>query len=199
MAVDRGGDSRKTDHVKRRRFSFGVGPSRQPCYWPWPALPIGASRIRPGTRWEVVRLAGSPSVGGKPIRGAGRIGAGEWIETDATSRATVKVGEIGSVEVAPGTRLRVVTARPGEHRLALARGEIRAKISAPPKLFFVDTASGTAVDLGCEYTLDRRSAVLVYSASPRAGCRFSGRGWNRWCRRARVAGRGRNPAGDSVL
>jgi hypothetical protein len=47
----------------------------------------------------------------------------------------------------------VVTARPGEHRLALARGEIRAKISAAPKLFFVDTASGTAVDLGCEYTL----------------------------------------------
>jgi hypothetical protein len=46
-----------------------------------------------------------------------------------------------------------VTARPSEHRLALARGEIRAKISAPPKLFFVETASGTAVDLGCEYVL----------------------------------------------
>jgi hypothetical protein len=48
----------------------------------------------------------------------------------------------------------VVTARPGEHRLALARGEIRAKISAPPRLFFVETASGTAIDLGCEYTLN---------------------------------------------
>jgi hypothetical protein len=58
------------------------------------------------------------------------------------------------VEVAPNTRLRVVTARPGEHRLALARGEIRAKILAAPRLFFVDTASGTAVDLGCEYTLN---------------------------------------------
>jgi hypothetical protein len=46
-----------------------------------------------------------------------------------------------------------VTNRPEEHRLALARGEIRAKISAPPRLFFVDIASGTAVDLGCEYTL----------------------------------------------
>jgi len=60
---------------------------------------------------------------------------------------------IGSVEVAPNTRVRVVTTRPDEHRLSLARGEIRAKISAPPKLFFVDTASGTAVDLGCEYDL----------------------------------------------
>jgi len=81
------------------------------------------------------------------------IGAGDWIETDAISRASVQVGRIGTVEIAPGTRVRVVVARPGEHRLALAKGEIRAKISAPPELFFVDTASGTAVDLGCEYAL----------------------------------------------
>jgi Putative zinc-finger/FecR protein len=100
---------------------------------------------QPGMRWEVVRLDGS---------GAGHIRAGEWIETDSRSSASIKVGQIGSVEVAPNTRVRVVTARPGEHRLALARGEIRAKISAPPRLFFVDTASGTAVDLGCEYTLN---------------------------------------------
>jgi hypothetical protein len=101
-----------------------------------------------GTRWEVVRL---DEIGG--VRGVGRAGAGEWIETDTSSRARVKVGEIGSVEVAPNSRVRVVTARPGEHRLALQSGEIRAKITAPPRLFFVDTASGTAVDLGCEYKL----------------------------------------------
>jgi len=106
------------------------------------------------TRWEVVRIDGSPSVAAKPIRGAARIGAGDWIETDAISRAMLKVGEIGSVEVGPNTRVRVVTERPGEHRLALAKGEIQAKISAPPKLFFVETASGTAVDLGCEYALN---------------------------------------------
>jgi anti-sigma factor RsiW len=103
--------------------------------------------------WEVTRLDGSPAVGAKHIRVSGRITAGEWIETDSRSRATVKVGQIGSVEVTPNTRVRVVTARPGEHRLALAYGEIRARISAPPRLFFVDTASGTAVDLGCEYAL----------------------------------------------
>jgi hypothetical protein len=101
-----------------------------------------------GARWDVVWLAG---------HGSARIGAGEWIQTDARSRARVEVGAIGSVigsvEVTPNTRVRVITTRPDEHRLALARGEIRAKISAPPKLFFVDTASGTAVDLGCEYDL----------------------------------------------
>lgn len=109
---------------------------------------------RAGARWEVLRLAGTPVVGTTPVRGAGRIGPGEWIETDAVSRASVKIGAIGSVEVAPNTRLRVVTARAGEHRLALAHGQIQASISAPPRLFFVETASGTAVDLGCEYTLN---------------------------------------------
>lgn len=78
----------------------------------------------------------------------------EWIETDAQSRVVVKVGAIGTVEVEPNTRVRVVTDRASEHRFALAHGEIRASISAPPKLFFVDTASGTAVDLGCEYSLN---------------------------------------------
>jgi hypothetical protein len=117
-----------------------------------------------GTRWEVVRIGGAPLVGAKPIQGAGRVGAGEWIETDRVSRAMVKVGNIGSVEVAPNTRVRVVTARAGEHRIALARGEIRAKILAPPRLFFVDTASGTAVDLGCEYELstDEEGSGLLH-------------------------------------
>jgi hypothetical protein len=140
--------SRQTPAVLRWRWAFAatvVLALGGAAYWRL-ALPSG-------TRWEVARLAGSPSVGTKPLSGVGQIGAGEWIETDARSRATVKVGEIGSVEVAPNTRVQVVTARAGEHRLALARGEIRATISAPPKLFFVDTASGTAVDLGCEYTL----------------------------------------------
>jgi hypothetical protein len=84
----------------------------------------------------------------------------QWIETDDHSRVTVKVGEIGSVEVEPGTRLRIVTERPDEHRFALAHGAIRATISAPPKLFFVDTASGTAVDLGCEYALNANELGL---------------------------------------
>lgn len=108
---------------------------------------------RAEARWEVVRLAGTPLVAKQTIAGSGRVGMGEWIETDAKSRASVKIGQIGSVEVEPNTRVQVLVARPAEHRLALARGEIQAKISAPPRLFFVDTVAGTAVDLGCEYAL----------------------------------------------
>jgi Putative zinc-finger/FecR protein len=93
--------------------------------------------------WQITRLDGSTA----------RIGAGEWIETDGRSHATIQVGTIGSVDVAPNTRLRIVATRADDHRLSLSRGEIQATISAPPKLFFVETASGTAVDLGCQYDL----------------------------------------------
>jgi anti-sigma factor RsiW len=105
-------------------------------------------------RWPVRRIAGTPAVSGRSLGSAGDIGAGEWVETDANSRATITIGKIGSVEVAPNTRVRIVATRADEHRLALPRGTIRATISAPPRLFFVDTPSGTAIDLGCEYELN---------------------------------------------
>jgi len=103
--------------------------------------------------WEVVEIHGSPGGGQEPIRKVAGVGPGDWIETDASSSARITVGQIGSVDVGPNARLRVVTTSPLEHRLTLERGEIHAKISAPPRLFFVETASATAEDLGCEYSL----------------------------------------------
>jgi hypothetical protein len=111
------------------------------------------SRQKPAVRWEVARLTGTPMVNDRTFHTEAHVSTGQWIETDASSSASVKVGDIGSVEVKPNTRLRVVTMKPGEHRLALSRGEIHAVISAPPRLFFVDTSAGTAVDLGCAYSL----------------------------------------------
>jgi hypothetical protein len=46
-----------------------------------------------------------------------------------------------------------VSAKATDHRLDLKHGAIRARIWAPPRLFFVDTPSATAVDLGCQYDL----------------------------------------------
>ena len=109
---------------------------------------------RPQTpSWEVVRLDGSPSVGSKRVAETGRMAVGEWLQTDASSRARVSIGEIGTVEVEPNSRIRLIAAKPNEHRLALAQGEISAVVSAPPRLFFVDTPASTAVDLGCAYKM----------------------------------------------
>ena len=103
--------------------------------------------------WEVVRLDGSPAVGSKRVAETGRIAVGEWLQTDASSRARVSIGDIGTVEVEPNSRIRLIAAKPNEHRLALARGEISAVVSAPPRLFFVETPVSTAVDLGCAYKM----------------------------------------------
>lgn len=117
-----------------------------------------------GEQWEVTRVSGAPAVGSRRIAGETRVGAGEWIETDDGSRARIKVGVIGSVQVDPNTQLQILVARPGEHRLALRSGQISASISAPPRLFFVETPAGTAIDMGCQYELrcDRAGEGLLH-------------------------------------
>ena len=107
---------------------------------------------RPG--WEVARVEGAPRVASGRMGDRGRLRVGEWLETDATSRAEIAVANIGQVEVEPNTRVRLVETRLTEHRLELERGTLHARIWAPPRLFFVNTPSAVAADLGCAYTLE---------------------------------------------
>lgn len=102
--------------------------------------------------WNVETLAGMPKVGNSFE--SGKLIVGEFLETDANSRARVQVADIGNVEIAPNSRVKLVKTNPTEHRLSLEKGELKAKILAPPRLFIVDTPSAVAVDLGCEYTLE---------------------------------------------
>jgi anti-sigma factor RsiW len=82
-----------------------------------------------------------------------RMTSGEWVETEDGSEARITVGALGTVDVAPGTRVRLGEVSESEYRLALARGTISAEIVAPPRLFIVDTPASTVVDLGCAYTV----------------------------------------------
>jgi hypothetical protein len=118
----------------------------------------------PGASWEVARLAGAPTIGSTQMNETGRLAVGEWLETDGSSRAKISVGQIGEVEIEPNSHVRLVEARLTEHRLALRRGTMHAKIWAPPRLFFVDTPSAVAIDLGCVYTLtvDDTGAGLLH-------------------------------------
>ncbi|MFY9609581.1 MAG: zf-HC2 domain-containing protein [Blastocatellia bacterium] len=104
----------------------------------------------PGVKWDVARYV----VGSDQVAATTRLSAGELLETDGESRALLKVGQIGTVELEPNSRVRLIETEVTQHRLALDRGKIHAKIWAPPRLFFVDTPSAEAIDLGCEYTLE---------------------------------------------
>ncbi|HJQ69537.1 MAG TPA: zf-HC2 domain-containing protein [Blastocatellia bacterium] len=104
--------------------------------------------------WAVAAIEGSPKVDSRGINETGRLAVGGALETDSASRARIEVADIGEVEVEPNTRMRLVETSEDEHRLALDRGSIEAKITAPPRLFFVDTPSAVAIDLGCVYSLE---------------------------------------------
>lgn len=138
--------------------------------WGWPRVALSAASVAallalatgiwlwrpaPGeeTSWAVARLAGTPRVGATPVTRSGQFAVGQWLETDAASRARIHVSDIGEVVVEPNSRLRLTEARAKRKQLFLEHGAMTARITAPPWLFYVDTPSATAVDLGCEYTL----------------------------------------------
>jgi predicted anti-sigma-YlaC factor YlaD len=104
--------------------------------------------------WQVMRLEGAPRINSTVLGDTGSFVEGELLETDQASRARVQIGKIGHVDVEPNTRLRLVSTKMTQQRIALERGKMEATISAPPRIFFVDTPSAQAVDLGCAYTLE---------------------------------------------
>ncbi len=132
-----------------------------------------------GPSWDVARLEGAPRVGWHFLgekSGPGKLGIGQTLVTDSSSRASITLDETGRVEVDPGSRLRLLTNGPGRKRLSLERGTIHAVIWAPPGQFVVDTPSAVAVDLGCVYTLhvDDSGAGLLRTTMGWVGFKLNG-------------------------
>lgn len=116
---------------------------------------------RPPREWDVAMVEGAPVAGGVALgraRPTARLGEGEWLRTDSTSSAQLAVGRIGTARIGPNTQVRLVRSRFTEQRLALVHGTIHANVTAPPRLFTVETPAALAVDLGCAYTLEVDSA-----------------------------------------
>jgi hypothetical protein len=114
----------------------------------------------------VSRLRGDVIAGGAPVsakRGGDVLRPQEWVETGEGASARIKVGRIGRADLGPGSRARLVRAEGTEHRMAMERGTLHARIWAPPRFFLVETPSALAIDLGCIYslTLDERGAGLL--------------------------------------
>jgi hypothetical protein len=104
-----------------------------------------------GFRFEAT--AGVPTCGGSEAS-AGWLPAGGWLETGVGETAQVEVADIGKIELRGDSRLSLVATGPEEHRLELERGSLHAEVTAPPRLFVIETPTATAIDLGCEYDLE---------------------------------------------
>ena len=99
-------------------------------------------------------IVGNVRIGRGRINKPGSLKVGETLQTGESSGAKILIATIGEVDLDPNSRIRLVQTRESEHRLALDRGRLSAKINAPPRLFFVNTPSAEAIDLGCAYTLE---------------------------------------------
>jgi hypothetical protein len=131
----------------------------------------------PVTSWQVIRLSGAPLIQSQRMAKTAALKVGEWLETDGSSRAMLDAGLIGRVEIDSGTRIGLTKTATNEERLSLQRGRIFAAINAPPRLFFVETPSATAIDLGCAYTLevDEAGISTVRVTSGAVALNFKGR------------------------
>jgi len=119
------------------------------------AAPWTIRRVaEPGDAWQARALAGAPRINGRALGAEGSLRAGGLVETDAASRAEIRIGLMGRVTVLPGSRLRLVETRAGRYRMALERGKISARTLAPPFTFVVDTPGPTAYDVGCAFSLE---------------------------------------------
>ena len=112
---------------------------------------FASSALRGG--WDVIAIDGRPVIDGISVSDEAVLRRGGSLVTDEKSRARIHVGQIGRVDVDPGSRVALVAAGAREHRLSLETGTIHARIWAPARFFFVNTPSGEAIDLGCAFTL----------------------------------------------
>lgn len=142
----------------RRLWNVDRGRNRSPKRWI--AMAAAAVVLMTVAAWALMRTAGRESPwqvvavkGTAAVRPSTKLRTGQMLLTDASASVTLEAGEIGRIDVAPGSELRVIESSAGRHTLSLPHGTIHALIWAPPRQFVVDTPSARAIDLGCQYTL----------------------------------------------
>jgi len=115
--------------------------------------PLRAKPRPPRRRWMAwavaVAAAALPIVVARPPQTEWKQGERHLRAGDVVVEGTISSPSAGSLQLEPGSRLRVAGAR----RFSLDRGTMHALIWAPPTEFVVDTPAAKAIDLGCRYTL----------------------------------------------
>jgi hypothetical protein len=138
-----------------------VMPKRTGRTWRFAAALVGLLAVlvtwltfSPPDDWKVVRTAGDVRINGAAGVPSQSLRFGADIATPRNGSATLRVGDIGSIDLTGGTRVAVRRgAHRNEYRLALREGTVRATIIAPARMFAIETPSTTAIDLGCAYDL----------------------------------------------
>ncbi len=117
-----------------------------------------------GAGFAFTARGGAARCGGGATTG-GVLPVGTALATPPDVTAEVVVADIGALTLAGGSELTLAATGTAQHRLRLAHGRLSARVTAPPRLFIVDTPAATAIDLGCAYDLavlpDGRTRLTV--------------------------------------
>ncbi len=122
----------------------------------WQVLIPGSASTN-SDHWQVRALNGATQLGNNTLTtltNNAQWQIDDWLITGPAGRAEIEVADLGYLTVEADSQLRLLATSSTEQRLELAQGKLQAIITAPPRLFFVDTPAATAVDLGCIYTLE---------------------------------------------
>jgi hypothetical protein len=125
----------------------------------------------------------------------GILRVGSWLETEPGATANIKVADIGEIKLQASSRLRLVETGPSQHRLELERGRLSARVSAPPRLFVIDTPAAKAVDLGCAYDMEVDDHGVTHVHVTSGSVSLEGHGFVSWIPATyeATADRGRGP------
>ncbi|NWF88716.1 MAG: FecR domain-containing protein [Ignavibacteriaceae bacterium] len=117
----------------------------------------------PAEFWPIEKVSGRPVIETKVLTGDGAIESGERLFTDFSSRARLKLENIGEIDIEPQSEIRIIESGKAEHKLILSRGRILARSWSIPKLFSIKTPSANIKDLGCAYsiTVDEKSSTFL--------------------------------------
>ncbi|MFT3763176.1 MAG: hypothetical protein QM761_11365 [Pseudoxanthomonas sp.] len=102
--------------------------------------------------WTIAAAEGDARIDGRAIAAATRLPPGATLET-GDGRVRLRAARIGEVAIGEDSVFRLVDTRSGRHRTQLQRGDLWARVWAPPGAFGVATPAGEVFDLGCEFAM----------------------------------------------
>jgi len=109
-------------------------------------------RTNPETGFDFIAHEGTVLVNQRALS-TGTLAAGDVLDT-RDSHVELLIADIGRAELSPATQIRLERSDTAGRHLAIERGRMHARVSAPPRLFVVSTPAERVVDLGCEYTIE---------------------------------------------
>ena len=121
----------------------------------------------PNQFWTAEKISGYPVIESHILTDRGIIKIGEKLITDSESRARLKIGTIGEIDVEPQSEVKIIETKTSEYRLVLSKGRLSVRTWSAPKFFSIKTPTALVKDLGCIYYLsvDEKSSTKLHVKS----------------------------------